>query len=98
MLKATFNINSGYFIKCCMHTYMISLSIPNYPSWRSSEAYHTQEKVRNLYTLGKLLNSNIVDKGRTIRYLRGGGGWAITKKKFAHRKNPEKKYRAQQTY
>jgi hypothetical protein len=62
MLKATFNINSGYFIKCCMHTYMISLSIPNYPSWRSSEAYHTQEKVRNLYTLGKPLNSNIVDK------------------------------------
>ena len=41
-------------------------------------------------------------KGRTIRYLRGGGGgwggWANTKKKFAHRKNPEKKYRAQQTY
>jgi hypothetical protein len=35
-------------------------------------------------------------KGRTIRYLRGG--WAITKKKFAHRNNPEKKYRAQQTY
>ena len=30
-------------------------------------------------------------KGRTIRYLRGGGGgWANTKKKFAHRKNPEK--------
>ena len=28
------------------------------------------------------------DKGRTIRYLRGG--WAKTKKKFAHRKNPEK--------
>ena len=28
----------------------------------------------------------------------GGGGWAKTKKKFAHRKNPEKKYRAQQTY
>ena len=35
-------------------------------------------------------------KGRTIRYLwggGGGGGWANTKKKFAHRKNPEKKYR-----
>ena len=28
----------------------------------------------------------------------GGGGRAKTKKKFAHRKNPEKKYRAQQTY
>ena len=40
-------------------------------------------------------------KGRTIRYLRvggGGGGWANTKKKLAHRKNSEKKYRAQQTY
>jgi hypothetical protein len=28
----------------------------------------------------------------------GGGGWANTKKKFTHRKNPEKQYRAQQTY
>jgi hypothetical protein len=27
-----------------------------------------------------------------------GGGWAITKKKFAQRNNPEKKYRAQHTY
>jgi hypothetical protein len=26
------------------------------------------------------------------------GGWAKTQKKFAYRKNPEKKYRAQQTY
>jgi hypothetical protein len=40
----------------------------------------------------------------TVIVIRGGpldiwgGGWAITKKKFAHKNNPEKKYRAQQTY
>jgi hypothetical protein len=39
---------------------------------------------------------NLPFKGRTIRYLMGG--WANTKKTFAHRKNPEKKYREQQTY
>jgi hypothetical protein len=36
-----------------------------------------------------------------VRLLRDGplDIWgAITKKKFAHRNNPEKKYRAQQTY
>ncbi len=36
-------------------------------------------------------------KGRTIKYLRGGG-WANTKKKFTHAEKTGKKYRAQQTY
>ena len=43
--------------------------------------------------IGKQRTIQGFTKGRTIRYLRGG--WAITQKKFAHRNNPEKKYRAQ---
>jgi hypothetical protein len=37
-------------------------------------------------------------KGRTIRYLRGGGGGGKYQKKIRAQKKSRKKYRAQQTY
>ena len=64
----------------------------------NSQQYRVYKKKRNL---GISQEIDIVLKTKDFR---GGpldiwgGGWAITKKKFAHRNNPEKKYRAQQTY